>query len=129
MRTLQRTLLTLSVLLMILALNGSTTRGATAARISISPWGKVFPPAHISIVVHIDRDTANRSASIILQSDSYFSESDVELDGASAPFLISREVNGLGVGNYQAFLELRQWTGSSWKTLTAKSERLEVVGF
>ena len=124
----RRYLLTLSVFLTILALNGSNARGSQPARINISPWGFAHPPVNLEIIVHIDKDARNRGASIIVMSDSYFSESDVQLDGANAPFLIRREVRHLGVGTYQAFLELRQWTGSSWKVQTFKSELLEVVG-
>lgn len=123
----KRPLLILSVLLATLALNGSNARGEAAARINIAPWGFAHPPVKLDIIVHIDRDKRNRSATIVLNSDGYYSSSDIQLDGDKAPFLFRREVPRLGPGLYQAFLELHQWTGSSWKTETFKSETLEVL--
>ena len=119
------TLLTLSVMLMILALNGSNPRGEAAARVNITPWGHANAPVDIEVVVHIDRNVANRAAIITLVSEDYQSDSTVVLDGDKAPFILRRKITGLREGHYQAFLELQRWEGK-WKIEQFKSEVLEV---
>lgn len=119
------TLLTLSVMLMILALNGSNPRGEAAARVNITPWGHANAPVDIEVVAHIDRNVANRAAIITLVSEDYQSDSTVVLDGDKAPFILRRTVRGLREGHYQAFLELQRWEGK-WRIEQFKSEILEV---
>lgn len=119
------TLLTLSVMLMILALNGSNPRGEAAARVNITPWGHANAPVDVEIVAHIDRNPANREALITLISEDYQTESRITLDGDKAPLLLRRKITRLREGRYQAFLELRRWEGK-WKIEQFKSEVLEV---
>lgn len=121
----KRSLLTLSVLLTILALNGSKARGEAAARINITPWGHANAPVDLEMVAHIDRNDANRAAVFTLVSEDYISESTVALDGDKAPFILRRTIRGLREGRYQAFLELQRWEGK-WKVEQFKSEVLEV---
>lgn len=121
----KRSLLTLSVLLTILALNGSNPRGEAAARINISPWGHANAPVDVEIVAHIDRNSSNRAAIITLASEDYQSDSTVVLDGDKAPFILRRTIRGLHEGRYQAFMELQRWEGK-WKIEHFRSEVLEV---
>lgn len=118
----KRSLLTLSVMLTILALNGSTLRGTAPASIHISPWGYAFPPVDITVTMHIEKDSKNISASLLIAGPDYYSDSDFPLDGPAIFF--TRTIRDLRLpGTYQAFLQIHRANGD---VKQFKSETLQL---
>lgn len=106
----------------------STLNASSQVSLHISPNGFVYtrhPTVHIS--THIEKNASNRSATLELVSEDFYSKSDFEVPGEDAPINCSFDIRNLVAGEYVAYLTLHQVINGKVKNVTAESEKLTVL--
>ena len=116
-------LTTTALLLLALPTFGATPR----ASIHIRPFGFINPPGDVNIAVRIERNPANRAASMSLVSETYFSESQWQLEGENSPVTYRFQRRGLPPGEYYAFVDVYWLEGAETKSYSTRSELLTVL--
>ena len=84
---------------------GRATSAAATVKIRVSP-ATAYAPATLLVQVLVEHHEDNRAVRVVADSGSYFSSSEVQLDGVDAPGARSVTFHNLPPGDYEVRGEL-----------------------
>jgi len=84
---------------------GRATSAAATVKIRVSP-ATAYAPATLLVQVLVEHSEDNRAVRVVADSGSYFSSSEVQLDGVDAPGARSVTFHNLPAGDYELRGEL-----------------------
>ena len=85
---------------------GSFTVGAEDTIIMNASPQISFAPAHLTVRTRIEPDVSNRAIEIVIDSESFYRSTTIELDGDQAPRSSVFEFRGVPGGTYQVSARL-----------------------
>ena len=112
------------VLLTVLGLAGAPLVARERVGVHVTP-NLAFAPADLKVLASVPGDEANRAVEVIAESPNFYSSSEIQLNGESAPRTTTVEFRSLPVGRYSVRVVVK---GTSGKEIASARTDVSVLG-
>jgi hypothetical protein len=112
------------VILMVLTLAGAPLVARERVGVRVTP-NLAFAPADLKVLASVPGDDDNRAIEVIAESPNFYSSSEIQLDGTSAPRTTTVEFRSLPVGLYSVRVVVK---GTRGEEIASARTEVNIIG-